>query len=483
MSEDMSQVVSSISDELKYTKKDYSHPKYRFNQLYPISGQQTFVVTSGGNELQFQLPVKVFNLARSVLEMTITPSIPAAGHNVSYKTPLSPIRQIQLFTQGGVYLCDVYNVNKYVNTVYFPETTLPDFLSNEIVDSVTAAASVKSIGTHRSNLINSASAAVMLNANRIPIPANGTIAADPTFVPATCSYTERMYYQTASADTIGNPVLKISFPMKHLYNTIFNIDKDLYFGEVLNLRIIFDHSDSTFYKITAGAAELICPAFADLARLSSITQYTVSNTFFYLAAETDLNIANQIINRVSTAGLSLTIPYVYTYKTNIASGTSQSISLRFNRAHGKKLRKIYHIPCHPTESLVYNYNRDNNDQKMVVSYYTLLNNDRLQEFNITGADYKDWQLIKNKLTGSAIQSVGEYRSSWFIVDDFCTEKPLCSDESHDFTLSSGIDLISEQKWDLYLETTNRDAIGGFVHYNFAITEKDLFIRPGSIIVQ
>lgn len=473
------QEISQVtSEELKYRSSSYLHPKQKFQQLQPFSGNQPKVIGTGGGEIIFQLSNKVMNLSKSILEFTITPSAAGVGfHNVKYVKPLAPIRQIQLYTQSGVYLCDLYHVNKYLDVVYYPETSLDEFLSNELS---TAINGVKSMQTHRSNLTAGNVPAYGDNQKRISIPANGAFA-DITETIPTINYTEKLYYQPGSADAAADPIIKISFPLKYIYNTIFSVDKNIYMGEILNLRFVFADTKDIMYKVDkVGAGGNIRPSVDNTPDVT----LTADNFYIYLAVENDLEIARQIIDRVNTQGLMLNLPYVYAYKTNFASGTNQSLSLRFNRAHGKKLKKIYHAPCHGKEETVYNYVRDNVDGvKTVDYYYTLLNNDRMQEFNIKCSEYKDWQLHRHKLLGSSIQSVQEYQYGWFHCDDFTGEQPLCSKIAHDNNLSSGIDLNVEQKWDIYLTMNNdRSANGGITHYNFAITEKELIIRPGQIMV-
>lgn len=493
------QEISQVtSEELKYRSSSYLHPKQKFQQLQPFSGNQPKVIGTGGGEIIFQLSNKVMNLSKSILEFTITPNAGGANfQNVKYVKPLAPIRQIQLYSQSGVYLCDLYHVNKYLDVVYYPETSLDDFLSNEIqspqmyfvAEGVPIEGGQKTMQTQRSNLIANSAKNYGINQNRISIAADGAFASVSETNP-TINYTEKLYYYPGSVNAT-NPIIKISFPLKYIYNTIFSVDKNIYMGEILNLRFVFADTKDIMYKVNVkdesggGGVDVpgvIVPTTA--AKMSSDVTLTADNFYIYLAVENDLEIARQIIERVNTQGLMLNLPYVYAYKTNFASGTNQSLSLRFNRAHGKKLKKIYHAPCHGKEETVYNYVRDNVDGvKTVDYYYTLLNNDRMQEFNIKCSEYKDWQLHRHKLLGSSIQSVQEYQYGWFHCDDFTGEQPLCSKIAHDNNLSSGIDLNVEQKWDIYLTMNNdRSANGGITHYNFAITEKELIIRPGQIMV-
>lgn len=469
--EGTSQVTSS---ELDYSKKSLLHPKYKLSQIYPQSGLQTQTLTSaGGQEIIFQLPVKVFNLSKSVLRYTLTPSAASgAGNNyVAYRTPLQCIRQIQLYTQSGVYLCDLYYVNKYLNTVFYPETKIDDFLELPI-SNVTTATVVPTIGTFRSNQLANGTTAG-LQAGYVVADAD---LANPAVTAATVNYTEKTYLSGGSARNSTNPVISINFDMKNIMNTIFSMDKDLFIGEVLQLRIVFDSSDTSYYFLdTAGDDTTVLTGAAAMGAHT----VAVSNIAFYLAIEQDLGIAQQIIDKAST-GLTIPIPFVYSYKTNLSS-TSQSLSLRFNRAHGRKLRKIYHAPYCGTENIYFQYYRENlRGAKTVTSFYTLLNNERLQEFNVDTTQFQDYMLLSHKLDRSAIQSVQEYQYGWFWVEDFTSEGPLWSHESQDITLSSGIPLDSEQKWDIFMTMANARAQN---HYNFAVTEKTLLIQPGAIIVQ
>lgn len=474
------ELPSVISEELRYSKKELSHPKYKLHNLYPLSGLQTQTITAAGaQEIIFQLPVKVLNLSESILSFTMKPAGNAAGIHFAHLTPLSLIRQIQLYTQSGVYLADVQYVNKYLNVVYYPETKFDDFVKNPVINRSsqndygiftfpnasqtggvpTAEPPVAIINTTRNYLQRGC-----INAAGVLQEIGGVDSEQNTV-----SGKERMYYD---AQTQAGLNVNIQFPMKYLYNTIFDMNKDLYFGEVLQLRIVFDGRDSGYFDATTAASVQTGYAVEP-------QDINVTNISFFCAIEQDLNIANQIINKVNTSGLTVPIPYIYSYKTNLSS-TSQSLSLRFNRAHGKKLRRIYHAPSHNTETGIYAYMRDNiAGSKGVKNFYTLLNNDRLQEFNVDCTLAQDYMLLKHKLNNSCFINVDTYQYVWFWVDDFTSEESLCEKQSRDIMLSSGIDLSSEQKWDIYMTTNNARALN---HYNFAITEKELRIVPGQIIV-
>lgn len=466
---------SIVSQELSNKSKMYSHPKYKLTQLYPITSanQNAIITAAGGTEITFQLPVKVMNLGRSYLNLTLTPTAGGAAlANILHASPLSFLRQIQLFTQAGVYLTDLYYANQYMNTVYFPETSHDEFATNEILTST-------SVNTHSTLAQMSGFIGTTVNADyakRISTTNAGVLAATGNDDVA-ISYSERKYFHAVTAANSATPVMKIKIPMSYIKNTILSMNRDMYFGEVLNLRFVTESYNSVGFVSTVAAGPTVPDVTVGAAALAG--NITLGDVTFFCAIEQDLNIAQQIINEVNTAGINISIPYVYSFRTTNTASASQTISLRFNRSHGKKLRRIYHAPSHDNESGIYCYLRENKGgAKTVASLYTLLNNDRLQEFNIDCTKAEDYMTLKQKLKNSVYLNVDTYQQGWFWVDDFTSEEPLHSSASQDIKLSSGIDLTSEQKWDIYMTTQNR----ALTHYSFAITEKTLTIRPGSTTV-
>ena len=533
MSETIEQPPQSIvSDSLRFSTKSLSHPKYKFSRVFQQTGVTDAFVAGSGTEMIFQLPVKVMNLAETELRYQVVPAAPGAGNIwVANKTPLPNIRQIQLITQSGQTICDLYFVNKYLNTIFYAETKIDDFLSLPVCKTKVTVAGTTGIptvvadqdygiGTHRSNYIpysvfsnntdgSNLTMATPVNAANPQIayvlPRNGTgryLSQDAagninaTEVEPSVASNQRMFFETGPVPGGQTPKLNVAFKFKYLYNTIFAMNKDIYFGEVVNVRIVFDTPDSVYFRTTP--ASRVNVAAGDFNYTDALTagppanytavsnNVTLNNIGLFVAVESDPTIVNEIVNKVTTEGLKFNIPYVTTNKIAFNSQTP-SISLRYNTAHGRKLRKIYYAPFHQTESGQTSYMRYNDiglvapnaSQQIIQSFYTMLNNDRLNDFDINCTVQQDYTLLQRKLTKSALQSYRDYAASWFWVEDFSGEGPLWDKESQDYTISTGIPLTSEQKFDIYLNCTNAITLN---HYVFAITEKELFIKPGSIMV-
>jgi len=77
---------------------------------------------------------------------------------------------------------------------------------------------------------------------------------------------------------------------------------------------------------------------------------TIQNMALYIAQETNPAISTSIINQVKLSGLSVLTDYVYPFKTVVGAASTQSLSFRFNRGHGRKLKYII-TSVNPTETV------------------------------------------------------------------------------------------------------------------------------------
>jgi len=498
----------TVSKELDYSKKETSHPMYDYTPVYPTIGASTLTLNqAGGQELVFQLPVAPINLSKSYIDLTLTPPVTAASTGFtglamwSHLTPFSMIRQMQLYTQSGSYLADLYYTNKYENVVFFAETPNDEFYNlPQINGGDTAMNAAQSLYKRTCLAFPAANvglgpATVASYGYRVCTDNTGaTVASGSTLHQVIISDPKERQYKsnqgfptgaTGSSNSQRN-TLNISLPFKYLYNTVFSLDKDLYVGEVLQLRIVFDSVDQFCYAGTSLAD-------ANVGAVTLPTTLVPSSVICYTAIEKDVKIRETLIEKINSTGLVMPIPYVYTYKYSF-DGSNQTISLRFNSAHGRKLRKIYSAPFQQNDTLSLAYCRDNTyylttsmtdtvlaagSRAMLNYIYSMLNNVRINQTNIDCVKEDDWQIMRKKIEKSTYVTSTDYANNWFWVEDFTSEGPLISNESHDVNISSGIDLNTEQKYDIYY---NLAASRTLTHYNFAITEKTLTILPGKVTV-
>lgn len=449
--------------QIDYSKSDLSAavPSYQLSKILPLSGSQTATVSAaGGAEMLFEIPgVKVVNLSRSYLNFTITP-IAGTHYNYIQALGIPIIRQIQLYTRGGLYLCDLNEAANYTCITELSETKLQDFLSKDKF----ADGSGASDGSKRSDVLAADTIRTHLDAAR------GSI-----------NYTEPSYV-VVGADTTATPILTYKYSLSNFKNTILGLDKDLLFNEILILRVVFQGANKVGWNATTATAPVTGAA--------ALASYEITNSCVYIAVEQNpVIISESIAKRNSVEGMNLLFPYVYTNKQSL-NGTSQSVTLRFNRGNGMKLQKIYHSLFAGTETLNNIYDHHNLPDvtgppavvRKVKQFYTMLDNNRLQQFNLSAAALDDYLLMKDKLKGSVIQSSNIYQYNWFWLEDFTVPSNMIDNDVNGVesdNIVQGLDLSQERKWDFFgVQTAN----ASYNHYSFSVCQKLLVMNQAGILV-
>jgi len=322
-----------ISTKLDYKKESYIHPT-KFNKVLPINGLQTQTVsTAGGQENIFEIPVNAFNLAKSFLQFTVTGVALNLNSNWFYNDCLAPIRQIQLYTRSGLYLADINEVANYTKVMWKADIPIQEYLTYDTFYNGNGFG--RYLRQSNATASSGTSTAISPFARRY----------DNTN--ADVNYLEPKYLEPGALNA-NDPVFNILFPLEMIKNSIFALDKNLYMGEIIILRIVWNASVKIAFNSTA-----VNDPTAGLAALNA--NIGISNLAFYLAVETNPEIVNQLRAQISSNGLQVLIPFIYTYKTAL-NGTSQTVSLRFNRGHGIRLKKIFHSISttlkHPTLHMI-----------------------------------------------------------------------------------------------------------------------------------
>jgi hypothetical protein len=263
------------------------------------------------------------------------------------------------------------------------------------------------------------------------------------------------------------PVINYQVPLARIVDSVIGLDKDQYFGDSVYLRIVWAAAN----QVLSFGTSVTDPS-------AGVTPYagnlTISNLNLYLAIEQDATISQALMDKCKNGSLEYIVPYVYGNKQGLNT-TSQSISVRYNLAHGRKLKKLLWSPFNNTERSTTMFDNSNTASSKVVSFYTMLNNTRTSQFNYTCANGDDYMDKKSQLKGSCILSSNEYYYNYVHCEDF-TGLPSTSASSTD-NIDSGYDLTTaELKYDIV--ATTADVTNN--HYIFAITVKKLSCSPTGI---
>lgn len=452
---------SHIDKALVYSDGICSHPQYKLSRLVPLSGAQTLTITpSATQEVLFELPTNVMNLSKSFLSFQALVQAPAAGlFTWIFDNTMPFVSQVQLMTRGGMYLCDINNLQNYLNLTMARETKITDFLSYDQLNHF-----------YPSNQASN-------QAQRPPGPAtivvpNGTFDAINYLEPAYCRVSP-----VAAADYQW-PVI---FPLELIKNSILGMDKNLVFPEVLVLRLVFGPGTKIWYSNNSA----VVPASLAAAPLTNVI---LGQLQLLIATETNEEIIRALVSKMQS-GLQLPIPFVWNAKQNIPAASAQTVTLRYNRSHGRNLKKIIIAPYSNTESANTAYDHSNvpeaeNSLLKVASYYTTMNNNRLQDINInclnTGdSPFQDYLFHIRKLRGSALLSRNVYSFNWFHEDNWTSK---VSPDDHEFdTLKDGLPLDNELQYQFNMLTGGPAAAVAFNWYAYACTQRLLNIKPGSVV--
>jgi hypothetical protein len=108
---------SVVDESLNYEKMVHTYGTYQLSRLIQQTGGQGVVVgIAGGDQSIFEIPPKVMNFSKSILSFTLAPTVTAGAlFPFMFVDGYPCIRQLQLYTRSGLYLCDINDFDRYSN--------------------------------------------------------------------------------------------------------------------------------------------------------------------------------------------------------------------------------------------------------------------------------------------------------------------------------------------------------------------------------
>jgi hypothetical protein len=426
-----------ISNTLDYKQTQVSHSEYKLAKLLQQSGGETVTITGAQQVSIFEIPAVGFNLSKSQLRFTATPAASGAGRFNYLSRDVLPIDRMELYTRAGVYLCDISNFSQFTKSAMKSETDLKTHLTKSSQDFMKPCDALGSA----------------IEGKR------------PNNTPVSKVYSEPQYVEVGAVNA-AQPVQQRIITLGDIKNTIFSVNKSLHMGnEVLLLRITWAP-----YTSWGWHGDSATDPTGDATALAN--NIALTNVSMYLSQEMNPMVLAGLQSQISQSGMTVSFPFCHSYKTNL-TGTSHAVSLRFSRGHGKKLQKVIHAVYPNAETVNNRFNTTNAAAtRKITRYYTLLNNRRVQEFDLE-ANSTDYMTLKEYLHDSVVQNQNVFDFNWAHVENWTGGEKNLSDAGK----QSGLDLSTEQKYDLYLTTT-----GALNHYDFAITTKDLMVSASGVQV-
>ena len=395
--------MTSFSDTIDYTKKQFMHSSYRWMKLTPVggSGQTVTLNNSSSTIVNFEIPNNVINLSLSKLyyDLLIGASATANKTHCVDALALSLLDRITLSTRSGVVLANCDNMGQFSHII----SKLKTKVSNLIDNPSTATSLLKVYGTGAVPVVAAIYPQVsvdntIINSSRLKpytdiCKSNGcppnfncrsmnvsgaTIGPSVTTqISGNClrldgslvstPFLEPLHYISQNTSDTTSAALAVSYqiPLSSVKDTLLEVNKSLYFGDNLILSLSFNPARKfSFLGVatadsvggTVAATPTIVMATQGLqtsvtATEQNATSIELKNVSLYVAVETDPIITSQLINKVNSEGFSMTVPYVYSTKTPIPltavtgnvifNTTSFSMQQRITRGYGQRLLRCY----------------------------------------------------------------------------------------------------------------------------------------------
>lgn len=447
-----------VSEETDYKKHEIVQPNYQYFRINQQTGSTSGTFsTSGGETSVFEIPTNVFNLSKSVLRVSVTATGQAGDYTgLVLHGALAFIRDIELYTQNGTRLCFVTNLPRYMKVASSTDTPLEEFYGNTSNNCF-----------YKNNFINGSTN------YKLSLATGTAVNLATARISTTLPYVEPQAFVTSGADNTDSTV-NFDIPLSQLRNTIFDLNKDLYMGgEIVYLRITWNGLRN--FGFSADDATLVNQNNATTT--GALQSATYANLNLYLAVEKNAEIVNQIKNKVNTSGMNILIDYIHSYSQILTANGAHSLSYKFSRGHGRRLKRIYCSPYFNTQNTGTGYIDNNYGGGVAITdLYTMLNNERLQQWTMatatnTGRD--EYMILKEKLKGSSLQSLDQYQYNYFWLDSWDNLKTIERAE----TVECGVPLDEEKKWDLI------STVGGArAWHTFAVVQRVLSISKEGILV-
>ena len=477
MTQETSQGIETFTKQLEYKQKILSSPYYKYQKLPPQSAAAVQITTTGGNDSVFELPPKVFNLARSFVTFILNPP---AGTNVNFMHlgAITPFQQVQVISKTtGKLLMDLSQFQNFTKVIFQSAISQEEFLNQDLAYNnrgiVTFLRSCNS-----PNITITTAAPPVTNASFITPGSYGLRVIDSS--PVFEYYNEQSYSEVGTAAT-ADPIFYCKIPLGLIKESILEVDKDLFFNDVIQIRFVW----GTLNKVGFNGV-LATPSTVNTTAAFS-GPINVINLNMYLAVEENQELAKQIKETVMTKGIAVQIPYPTAVRNTITNNSQHNITLLMNQTHGSRLMKIYHCMLendganNPTEqlNLAYNFNLSGNAIAAGSYFYCMLDSERIENYNINVTNYEDWLFIQDKIKNSITYCSGIYRYNWFWIEDFSTVNANSS-ENEDSDIR-GLEMGNGHRFDFQY-----NAGGGVIsaiHYDYIIGQKTLTLTANGPYLQ
>jgi hypothetical protein len=282
-------------------------------------------------------------------------------------------------------------------------------------------------------------------------------------VTAYINYDEALYTQVSALAAAPSVINRLE-EMQNLYpNTIFSLDKDLYFPHDMYVRLTFGGVQKLYWCSTVAGDPT-----GNGASTPGNANVPITNLYFHLACEQNQTIIDSIVTKYNHGSLKYMIPYTITNR-NQGQGTSQNVQLQFNKAYGKKLMCNLHTVWNTLENQGNYGGFDNSNtaaNQKVLQYQTWINSIPIQYGQLrclSNGGTDDFRENSIYLKNNAYFGNSTiYQNCWFHLDQFYIP-PTEGNPVPEENLDVGLEINENVVWQ-FISTTANVAL---VHLDFS----------------
>ena len=450
----LSSHVSNIPEEdhhlIKADQLDYSvHPVLESRYEYlPVSlnslpSNAIPIAANSNTRLEFKLPsARIMNFAKSYIDYTYKAVAIANKAIWTFEDVQDFASDVVLVGGNSTEVARIDNLGVYSKVVRKIDTPLEEMMTNDDLGGLYR--SRKSAGT-----------------NILPGTGSG-VGKD--------EYIEPLYSQSPLAGVELN--LPRQFKLNQLTGTILGTDRNFYCPAEMYLRFNTVKGDNVCFSNTNTAEQAL-----DALTIASVPSLTMNNVTLWLCVETNPDIISMTVASCLKGTLTYSIPYTTCARlpgSNVVDGQT-SLQVGYSNMYGHRLKRIITTACEGTETLAKTYDVNNANAIKTKSYYTSLDNRRLQQRTLSClapgngfVNSDDWTENRRYLQKgmSSILSRDMYALNWFHIDSFLEIRGVGG--IPETNLDRGLDMGTPHQW----QFNSVAAVANLVHYVFAE-----FIRP------
>jgi hypothetical protein len=475
--------LEKTAEQLDLAPMKLQAPIYKLRKFTQISGGNTLNLSTSPTQSIFNISGNsVWNFSRSYLTFDALFAAPAAGALALF-TDCLPVDSVQLLFDGRV-LAEVSNAQLYSKVIQAMATDLDDYNTrgpvygdtllntayplSQVVGCQPVGGYTASTRTTLQNLLNrpSDNYTVDNGAN----PQVMTFSASPATHQSGSDVAGRFANQRLITGGATAAVqLRYKVALKVFVGTILSLDKDLFFGQ--NLQLVINWSD---YRAFGFSSTVTCGDPAEIAAAPAITKYQL-----YMAE--DVNDFNRevLMSQVKASGINIVVPYTYCKPITIAANsTNGTNSQPLTKGMGICLKRAITVPSIANAVSASRNNTFNVGGVKFTTVQSTLDGKPLQDQKLVLADSDVWNYMRDLIKRSpAGLSQRTHEENCFFLDNFSD----CYDSTKFYENDcyvSGLTIDGSQK--TYEVNIEKAAGGAITLTQYQTWSKMLVIRPDSI---